>query len=84
MVFSLLVANGQKKLQERRDSEEHVSQRHLTIRKDSDKGDFCIGKFESDRGCPGFPLDPNVLKDKENFKVTWVEIEFTDKAGTSF
>jgi hypothetical protein len=84
MLLSPLVANGQKKLQERQSSEEMVSERHLTIRRDSSKGDFFIGKFESERSCPGFPLDPKVLKEKENIKVNWVEIEFTDKAGTSF
>jgi len=33
--------------------------------------------------CPGIPLDPKVLTDKEVTEVEWLEIEFTDGPGTS-
>lgn len=34
-----------------------------------------------DGGCPGIPVDPEVLKQKETFKMEYVEIEFASKDG---
>jgi hypothetical protein len=53
----------------------------LTIKK-STQGDALIGMFRSeDGGCPGIPVDPEVLKQKETFKMEYVEIEFASKDG---
>jgi hypothetical protein len=42
-----------------------------------------IGNFEDEKGgCPGFPLDPEVLLKGERQEVAWIELTFLNKEGT--
>lgn len=54
----------------------HLSPNHITFR--AKKGNFCIGSWTGEKHCPGIPLDPQVLEERETVRVDWVELEFQE------
>lgn len=44
-------------------------------------GYFEIGNWSGEKHCPGIPLDPEVLEERENVHVNWVELEFGGDKG---
>ena len=42
---------------------------------------FKIGNFPSQKDCPGIPLDPETLAEREKFHVDWVDLEFKNPNG---
>lgn len=66
----------------RQNANRHISSCHVTFT--AQQGNFFAGNWTSDKHCPGIPLNPEVLADREDFHVDWVELEFRDSNGTYF
>ncbi len=78
----MIVTNGYNTAQVGRTCEGHTSKCHMTVK--AVGGNFFIGNFASEKGCPGIPLNPERLARCENSHVDWVELEFKDPIGKYF
>jgi hypothetical protein len=75
------VTNRYNRIHRGLNSRNHESPCHITFT--ALQGNFYIGNWSNDKRCPGIPLDPEILKEREKFHVDWVEIEFKNDTGKS-
>ncbi|PMD43574.1 hypothetical protein L207DRAFT_300368 [Hyaloscypha variabilis F] len=78
-LLTINIANGISDLQPGLDWKRDKSKPHVTMRKNTSRGEFLIGNFESKEGVPAIPIDPKVFQAEETLKVEWVDIEFKDE-----
>ena len=45
------------------------------------QGNFYIGNWTGEKHCPGIPIFPEVLEERESVHVDWVELEFEGDSG---
>ena len=77
--MTVTVTNGYNRILRGLNSGKTESPRHITFT--ALKSNFHIGNWGNDTRCPGIPLDPEVLEEREKFHVDWVEIEFKNDTG---